>query len=432
MIKNYFKNLLLGVAEKNPSSKLVNLFKKNYSGSAKKYYGEYLKFLEEKDLYPAIYTVDGPSAQPEVIIKDKKYLNFSSNNYIGLAGNEKIKEVVIENIRKYGVGSGSTRLLSGTLDIQLKLEKKLTKWLGKDDSITFSSGFLANIGVIRMLVDSFPYFTLFNEGKGIIISDELNHASIIDGVRLAKSDRAIYKHNDMNNLERILQKSRHKRKLILTDGVFSMDGDMAKLKEIVELAKKYNSLIMIDDAHGQGVLGLKGAGTAHHLGVEKDIDVIMGSFTKSFGSIGVFIGVNKSLADYLRITARSYIFSDPIIPAVVAGLIKTTEIIENGDDLRKSVLDNSEYLRTSLKNLGFIVLGHETSIVPLFIGNEEKAIRFSAALYENDILAPCIRRPAVVLGKERIRFSLMASHKREQVDILLGVCEKIGKELGII
>src|SRR3989344_1786489 len=244
MIKNYFKNLLLGVAEKNPSSKLVNLFKKNYSGSAKRYYGEYLKFLREKDLYPAIYTVDGPSAQPEVIIKGKKYLNFSSNNYLGLAGNEKIKEVVIENIRKYGVGSGSTRLLSGTLDIQLKLEKKLTKWLGK--------------------VDSFPYFTLFNEGKGIIISDELNHASIIDGVRLAKSDRAIYKHNDMNNLERILQKSRHKRKLILTDGVFSMDGDMAKLKEIVELAKKYDSLIMVDDAHGQGVLGLKGAGTAHH------------------------------------------------------------------------------------------------------------------------------------------------------------------------
>ena len=432
MFMDYLKNLIMGVAEKKSDSKIVNFFKKNYTGGAKEYYGEYLKFLREKKLYPAIYTVDGPSAQPEVIINGKKYLNFSSNNYLGLAGDERIKNVVIENIKKYGVGSGSTRLLSGTLDIQIELEKKLAKWLGKDDSITFSSGFLANVGVIRMLVDTFPYFTLFKESKGIIISDELNHASIIDGVRLARADRAIYKHNDMNDLERILRASKHKRKLILTDGVFSMDGDMAKLKEIVELAKKYDSLIMIDDAHGQGVLGPKGAGTAHHLGVNKDIDVIMGSFTKAFGSIGGLVGINRQLADYLRITARSYIFSDPILPAVVAGLIKTTEIIENGDDLRKSVLDSSEHLRASLKNLGFIVLGHETSIVPLFIGSEEKAIKFSAALYENNILAPCIRRPAVELGKERIRFSLMATHKKEHINKLLEVCRQIGKESEII
>lgn len=396
------------------------------------YFEKYIKFLNKRDLYPSIYTITGPSSSPEIVINGKKFLTFCSNNYLGLGENEEIKKTVIENIKKYGVGSGSTRLLSGTLDIQIQFEKDLAQFLQFDDSITFSSGFLANIGVVRMLVDSFPYFTLFMEKPGIIISDELNHASIIDGVRLAKSDRIIYKHNDMNGLEKILKENKNKRKLILTDGVFSMDGDLAKLKEISELSKLYNSLVMIDDAHGTGVLGPKGRGTAHHLGVAKDIDVIMGSFTKGFGSIGGFVATNKVIADYLRVTARSYIFSDPIIPAVVAGLIKTIEIIEKGDDLRKSVLENARYLRDNLKQLGFTVLGQETPIVPLFIGSEKKAIKFSASLYENNVLAPCIRRPAVEVGKERIRFSVMSPHTKEQIDILLEICKKIGRDLKII
>ncbi len=396
------------------------------------YFKTYLDFLREKELYPEIYTIDGPSSSPEIIINGKKFLSFSSNNYLGLAGDQRIKNASIEGVKKYGVGSGSTRLLSGTLDVQIEFEKKLAEFLNCDDSITFSSGFLANVGAIRMLVDPFPYFHLFNEKPGIIISDELNHASIIDGVRLAKAERAIYKHNNIDNLERILKTNKQKRKLILTDGVFSMDGDLAKLKEISELAKIYNALVMIDDAHGTGVLGPKGAGTAHYLGVANDIDVVMGSFTKAFGSIGGFIAAKKPIIDYLRITARSYIFSDPIIPAVVAGLIETTDIIEKGDHLRQKVLSNSEYLRSNLKKLGFTVLGHETSIVPLFIGSEEKAIKFYAALIKNNILAPCIRRPAVAVGKERIRFSLMATHTKEQVDTLLNACEKIGKSFKLI
>ncbi|MDD2732088.1 MAG: aminotransferase class I/II-fold pyridoxal phosphate-dependent enzyme [Candidatus Pacebacteria bacterium] len=398
-----------------------------------KYFEKYLKFLNKHGLYPAIYTVEGPSSSPEVFMDNKKFFNFSSNNYLGLAGNEEVKKVVIENIKKYGVGSGSTRLLSGTLDIQVKFEEELARFLEKDDSITFSSGFLANVGVIRMLVDSFPYFTLiFGEKPGIIISDKLNHASIIDGVRLAKSERAIYEHNNMEDLERILEENRNKRKLILTDGIFSMDGDLAKLKEISELADAYEAVIMVDDSHGVGVLGPYGRGTAYHLGVAQNIDVIMGSFTKAFGSIGGFIASNKSISDYLRITARSYIFSDPIIPAVVAGLIETTKIIKEGDNLRKNVIGLSSYLRENLKKLGFTVLGEETPIVPLFIGSEKKAIKFSAMLYENNILAPCIRRPAVIEGSERIRFSLMATHNKEQVDYLLEVCERIGRSNKII
>lgn len=396
------------------------------------YFKTYLNFVREKNLYPAIYAIDGSSSSPEIIINGKKFLTFSSNNYLGLAGDGRIKQAVIRGVEKYGVGSGSTRLLSGTLDVQLEFEQKLAQFLNCEESITFSSGFLANVGVIRMLADPFPYFALFNERPGIIISDALNHASIIDGARLAKAEKAIYKHSDMAGLERILKASKRKRKLILTDGVFSMDGDLAKLKEIAELAKTYNALIMVDDAHGTGVLGAKGAGTAHYLGVAKSIDVVMGSFTKAFGSIGGFIAANKSIAEYLRITARSYIFSDPIIPAIVAGLIETLKIIEDGDGLRQQVLTNAEYLRSNLKKLGFTVLGQESTIVPLFIGSEEKAIKFYSALTENNILAPCIRRPAVPEGKERIRFSLMATHTRKQVDVLLNVCEKTGKSLEVI
>ncbi|OGZ85479.1 MAG: hypothetical protein A2599_00730 [Candidatus Staskawiczbacteria bacterium RIFOXYD1_FULL_39_28] len=399
---------------------------------SEQYFEKNLNFLRKKNLYPVIHEVDGPSSFPEILIKGEKYTNFCSNNYLGLAGNEEIKQVVAENIRKYGVGSGSTRMLSGTLDVQVEFEKKLAKFLGKENSITFSSGYMANIGVIRMLADAFPYFDLFGGGQGVIISDELNHASIIDGVRLSKAKREIYRHSDMNSLEKILKKYKNKRKLILTDGVFSMDGDMAKLKEICELSKSYDAIVMVDDSHGLGVLGPNGEGVAHKLEIYKDVDIIMGSFTKAFGSIGGFIATDNVISDYLRITARTYIFSDPIIPAVVAGLIKALEIIENGGELRKKAIGNADMLRDGLKGIGFEVLGESTTIVPLLIGTEKKAIKFAEMLYEKNILAPCIRRPAVVEGKERIRFSVMATHEEEQIGELLNECEKIGKFLKII
>jgi 7-keto-8-aminopelargonate synthetase-like enzyme len=236
----------------------------------------------------------------------------------------------------------------------------------------------------------------------------------------------------MDSLERILKKNKKKRKLIITDGVFSMDGDLAKLKEITELASVYDALLMVDDSHGVGVLGKHGEGIIDELGVSGKVDVLMGSFTKAFGSIGGFIAINDVLSKYLRITARSYIFSDPIPPAFVAGLIEQTRIIKNGDALRKNVIDCSNLLRTGLKNLGFTVYGEKTSIVPLIIGNEKRAIAFSEKLLESGILAPCIRRPAVADGMERIRFSVMASHQKKDVDHLLSICEKIGKELKLI
>lgn len=398
------------------------------------YFLSVINLLKTKKLYPEISNISGPSCNPEIVINGKKFLTFCSNNYLGLANNQEIKQMVVEAVKKYGIGSASTRLLAGTLDIQVEFERKLAEFYGYEDSITFSSGYLANIGVIRMLIDPFPYFPLpFDNKEGVIFSDELNHASIVDAVRLSKSQKEIYKHNDMKDLERLLNQHKEKKKLIVTDGVYSMDGDLANLKEITRLAKEYNSLIYIDDAHGTGVLGPLGEGTAHHLGIKREIDVIMGSFTKAWGSIGGFVVTRtKKLADYLRVTARSYIFSDPIPPAIVSGLIKTLQLIQEGDELRRKVLENAKYLRTELRKIGFTVLGDIMPIVPVLIPSEKKVIEFSRELHDAGILAPAIRRPAVPEGKERLRLTTMATHTIQQIDCLLENMQKIGKELGVI
>lgn len=410
----------------------------NIDKSTIQYFKKHLDYLRETDLYPKIPKTDGPSTSPVVCINGEKYLTFASNNYLGLAENDLVKGETKKAIDIYGTGSGSTRLVSGGLDIQEKFEKKLANYFGYEDSMTFSSGYLANVGVIRMLVDPFPYFklptlsNLLSDDNGVIISDELNHASIIDGVRLARADRVVYKHNDMADLERILSTNKTKRKLIITDGVFSMDGVIANLLEITKLAKAYDALLFVDDSHAVGVIGPNGEGVAHHFGVEKDVDVVMGSFTKGFGSIGGFVTHNKAIGDYLRITARSYIFSDPIPPAIVYGLLTTLDLIKKGQDLRKKVSENANRLRSGLRKSGFTVLGEETPIVPLLIGDEKKVIEFADQLLNYKILGACVRRPVVLEGKERIRFSVMASHSSEQIDTLLNVCTDIGKKVKMI
>lgn len=399
------------------------------------YFEKIIELLKKEGLYPDINTISGSSSTPEIVINRKKYLTFCSNNYLGLAGNEDIKKTVIKAVKKYGVGSGSTRLLSGTLDIQVEFEKKLSEFYNYGDAITFSSGYLANVGTIRMLIDPFPYFEIpFLNKIGVIFSDQLNHASLIDAIRLSKAEREIYKHNDMHDLEKLLAKHNGENKLIITDGIFSMDGDMANLVEISRLAKEYKALTFVDDSHGAGVLGPNGEGTIHRLGLEKEIDVIMGSFTKAWGAIGGFIVTKtRELSDYLRITARSYIFSDPILPSVVAGLIKTLEIIKNGNELREKTIGNATYLRNELKRMGYQVVGEEfMPIIPPILHSEKNAIRFSTKLLEAGILAPAIRRPAVAEGQERLRLTTMATHTKEQIDYLLEYMDRIGKEIKII
>jgi len=400
---------------------------------SKDYFKIVIKAIKDVGMYPEVNVITGPSCQPRITINGKEYLTFASNNYLGLAKSDEIVRCTISNLKKYGIGSGSTRILSGTLDIQTELEKKLADFFGYESSITFSSGFLANVGVIRMLVDPFPYTKLLSHGQeGVIISDELNHASVIDGIRLSKAERIIYKHNDMDELNYILERNRRKRKLIVTDSVFSMDGDIADLHTITKLAKEHDALVFLDDSHGVGILGPHGEGAAHHLGIKDGIHVIMGSFTKSFGSIGGYIACSKEIEEYLRVTARPYMFSDPIIPSVVASLIKTVEIIHDSDERRKTVITGAAHLRAELTALGFCVLGDTVPIVPIMIGDEKKVIQFSNELLEIGILAPAVRRPAVIEGKERLRLSLMATHKKEDIDLLIEECEKIGKKIGII
>lgn len=403
--------------------------------SSLKYFSKVVKLLRAGKLYPHISLIDGLSSKPEIIADGKKLLTFTSNNYLGLANNNEIKKAVIGGIEKYGVGSGSTRMLAGTLDVQVEFEKALGDFYGYANSITFSSGYLANAGVIRMLVDPFPYFKLpFGNKDGVIFSDEFNHASIVDSVRLAKAERVIYKHKDMKDLEEGLSKNKKKKKLIVTDGIFSMDGDLADLVTITKLAKEYDAMVFVDDSHGTGILGPNGEGTAHQLGVNQDIEVIMGSFTKAWGSLGGYVALNgQDLTDYLKITARSFIFSDPILPSTVVGLIKTLDIIRNGHDIREKMFSNAKYLRSELKKMGFEVLGDDNiPIVPPLLHSEKNAMEFSKRLLAVGILAPAVRRPAVIEGQERLRLTTMATHSKEQIDYLLESMEKIGKKLNII
>ena len=396
-----------------------------------KYFSTIISYLRDNNLYPHIPEITGPSTAPEITIEGKKYISFCSNNYLGLANNSEIKLAVQQAVEKYGVGSGSTRLLSGSLDIQMQFETELSKFLQAKSSVTFSSGFLANTSVIRYLSDPFPHLPIVKKDKpGAIFSDQLNHASIVDAVRLSYAERVIFKHKNYDELEKELRRRKKVRKAIVTDGVFSMDGDFADLPRLVELSQTYDALLYVDDAHGAGVLGPNGEGTAPHLGVGGKVDLVMASFTKAWGNIGGYVAAaSKDLADYIRVTGRGYIFSDPIPPAFVAGLLKTLEIIRDGHHLRKQLKENASYLRQGLARLGLETIPGETAIVPLMVHSEKKVIELSDGLFKEGILAPAIRRPAVEEGKERLRLTTMATHTKLHIDILLENIEKIGKGL---
>jgi 7-keto-8-aminopelargonate synthetase-like enzyme len=309
----------------------------------------------------------------------------------------------------------------------------LADFTGFEDAITFSSASLASAGCIKALVDPFPYYRQSKQFDGLIIGDALNHASLVDAARLAKSDYVIYRHNDMADLERLLKKYIGlKGLLIVTDGVFSMDGTLADLKALRRLADTYNALLMVDDSHGFGVLGSNGEGTARYLGMQPDI--LLASFTKGGGSIGGFVSASQKIVKYLRVVARTAIFSDPIPPALAAGLITMLNILKSseGENLRDKMRKNTEYLRSNLKRLGFDILGEHTPIVPLILGNEPLTMEFSSLLFEMNIIAPAIRYPAVPHGKERLRFSITAGHQKKHLDHLIESCQKIGKRLSVI
>jgi len=400
-----------------------------------------LRFINSHGLYPDIKTITSCPTSSEVTIDGREVLLFCSNDYLGLANSPIVKKAAHEAVEKYGVGSGGSRLVSGNTDIQEKLEKAIAEFKGGESAIVFSTGYMANTGTIQAVTN---VINIRESENGIVTSpfanrscnifvDELSHASIIDGCRLSRAKTVAYKHRDMADLETKLGKYPDSRKLIVTDGVFSMDGDIAPLPEIVKLAKKYGALIMIDDAHASGVLGEGGRGTIEYFGLKPDdVDILMGTFTKSFGGVGGFIVGNKQLVDFLRINSRPYLFSAPIPPVISASLIAAIEEARDNNGRRTALWKNANYLRKNLQQMGFDTLSSETQIIPILIGDEKKCMAFSQSLFESGLLAPCIRWPAVPWGQSRIRIIVRAIHAKEQIDYFLETTKRIAVDLGVL
>jgi len=397
-------------------------------------------------LYPEIPVVASAATEPVVRVEGGEYLLFSSNNVLGLSSHPEVKAAASAAVAHYGLGSGGSRMLSANIDVHVELEQRVAEFLGREAAICFATGYMANVGAIPALmkVDLLARLDVGNmklgfrklralwqsAGRWDLFSEELNHASGVDGIRLSQTDVHIYPHKDMAALEGALAQSRNASKLIVSDGVFSMDGDIAPVPEIVALARPHDAMVMIDDAHGVGVLGANGRGSVEHLGAaSEDVHVLMGTFTKAFGGIGGFIAGRRELIDFLRISARTYIFSAPLPPGIAAGLVKAVEIAGREPWRREKALENASYFRGAVQALGYDTLGSVAQIVPVLIGREDHAGYATNSLRKRGIIAPNARFPAVAAGQARLRFVMTSSHSREQIDYLLTQLKELRDEL---
>jgi 8-amino-7-oxononanoate synthase len=384
------------------------------------------KFTTAKEVMAAgvyLYFRRIESAQdPEVIVKGRKMIMIGSNNYLGLTNHPKVKEAAIEAIKKYGTGCAGSRFLNGTLDIHEDLEVKLARFMNKESALVFSTGFQTNLGAISAIV-----------GKDdIVIIDKMDHASIIDGCRLSFGEAKKYRHNDMEDLERILKQNGERGILIVVDGVFSMEGDIARLPEIVNLAERYGARVMVDDAHGIGVLGRHGRGTAEHFGLEDKVDIIMGTYSKSLASIGGFIASTEEIIHYVKHIARPLIFSASPPPASVAAVSAAIDIIVAEPERIARLWENTRKMKEGFNSLGFDTGLSETPIIPVIAREDQKAFLMGRGLHEEGVFANVAVSPAVPNGKALIRTSFMATHTEEQLDMVLEAFKKVGKKLGII
>ena len=378
--------------------------------------------IKEKGIYPYFREIEGKQGT-EVEMGGKHVLMFGSNAYTGLTGDERIIEAGCKAMHKYGSGCAGSRFLSGTLDIHVQLEKELAEYVGKDDALCFSTGFTVNSGVIPQLVSKDDY----------IICDDRDHASIVDGRRLSFATQLHYKHNDMADLERVLQRCEpDKVKLIIVDGVFSMEGDLAKLPEIVELKHKYNASIMVDEAHGLGVFGRQGRGVCDHFGVTDDIDLIMGTFSKSMASIGGFIAADQIIIDSLRHTARTYIFSASNTPAATAAALEALHIIQAEPERLEALWDVTNYALKRFREEGFEIGETESPIIPLYVRDTRKTFMAVAMAFEEGVFINPVIPPACGPQDTLVRYALMATHTHEQVDQSVVKLKKVFQKLGVL
>lgn len=387
-----------------------------------RFLGEELSTLKSNNLYRTLKRLGGPPAS-RTIVDGRECILLSSNNYLGLTEHPAVKAAAIEAVIRWGAGAGGSRLISGNLDIHEDLEREVARFKGTEAAIVFNAGYMANLGVITALA-----------GKGdVIISDELNHASIIDGCRISRAETKIYRHKDTAQLREILRQTRGcRRRLIVTDSVFSMDGDIAPLPEITALAEEFEAVVMVDDAHATGVLGRRGAGAADHFRLEGKIPVQVGTLSKALGSFGAFVAGSRELIDFLRNRARSFIFSTALPPAAIGAAIAAIKVVENNPEIRERLWANARYLRAGLNKLGYRVLAGESPIIPVLIGDDKKTMQMAGSLLEKGVFAPGIRPPTVPPGTSRIRVAVMAAHSLNGLDEALAAFEKAGKEAGVI
>lgn len=359
----------------------------------------------------------------KVMIEGRSVIQLSSNNYLGLSNHPRLKKAASAAVEQFGAGTGSVRTIAGTFTMHNKLEEKLAKFKHTETALVFQSGFTTNQGVLSAILTD----------EDVVISDELNHASIIDGIRLTKATRKVYKHVDMESLEQTLKETQeYRKKLIVTDGVFSMDGDIAPLPAIVELAEKYDALVMVDDAHGSGVLGANGRGTVNHFGLDGRVHIQVGTLSKAIGVLGGYVASTRTLIDYLIHKGRPFLFSTSHPPAVTMACIEAVDVLLEEPERIEKLWNNTEFLKEGLNTLGFNTGHSETPITPVIVGDEGLSHQFSDKLLQYGVFAQDIAFPTVAKGRARIRTIVTAQHTKEELQLALKAFEKAGKELGII
>lgn len=383
---------------------------------------EELEQLKAQGVFRPLTEIE--SAQgARVVIRGKEVIQLASNNYLGLTTHPKLKEAALKAVERYGAGTGSVRTIAGTFTMHEELEKKLAEFKHTEAALVFQSGFTANVGVLSSILDE----------RDVVISDALNHASIIDGIRLTKAARRIYRHNDLDDLEAALKETQgYRTRLIVTDGVFSMDGDIAPLPQIVELAERYDAIVMVDDAHASGVLGKNGRGTVDHFGLHGRVHIQVGTLSKAIGVLGGYVAGSQVLRDYLIHRARPFLFSTSHPPAVTAACLAAIEVLLTEPERIERLWANTRFFKDGLKNLGFDTGNSETPITPVIVGDEALAMKLSDKLFEYGVYAQGIVYPTVPKGKARVRTIVTAVHTKEDLEAALHAFEKAGKELGII
>lgn len=394
-----------------------------------------VRLVKDSGLYPNNPIVNSATTEPVIWVDGRDHLLFCSNNLLGLSNHPEVKQAAAKALDRYGLGSGGSRQMAANIDVHRALEHRIAEYVGQQDAICFATGYMANVGAIPavMMVDFLQSIAEAHLGRAAveideqsaepgweIFSEQLNHASVVDGVRLAKAKISKYPHKDTGRLAGLLEASDKASKFIVSDGVFSMDGDIAPIPELVRLATSHDALLMIDDAHGVGMLGENGRGSIEHHGVSTaQVDLQMGTFTKAFGGIGGYVAGDQDIIDFLRISARTYIFSAPLPPAIAAGVAEAIDIAEREPWRREKAMENARFFRREVQAMGFDTLGSEVHIVPTLIGDELAAAEVTRQLRKAGIVAPHARYPAVALGQARIRFVMTCEHEREQIEYLL-------------